>query len=561
MNPPTLPAGLRPLLAAAALASAAPLAAALPPTPPGHVVVVVEENHGYSDIIGSSAAPYLNALARSGALMTRSYATTHPSEPNYLELFSGSTQGVTDDSCPHTFAAPNLGGQLLAAGKTFVGFSEDLPSVGYTGCSSGKYAQKHNPWVMFADIPAAANQPFSTFPQGHFQDLPTVSFVIPNLDNDMHDGTIQAADSWLRTNLDAYVQWAKANNSLLVVTFDEDDSGGDNQIATLFCGPMVKAGQYAETINHDNVLRTLEDLYGLGHAGRAANAVPVTDIWTIPGPPPATFTVTASAGPGGTISPSGVVTVAQGGSVTFTVTPTGGYAIQSVTVDGADQGPVRTYTFTQVTANHVIAAIFAPVPATGRVISIDFVGRGTAMAATEVAGVVPRANWNAALGAARSTYQALADETGAATGATLRWFSTNVWSLPGTAAAGDARMMQGYLDTVGATTIIRLAGLPPAANGYDVYVYADGDNQGASRSGVYQVSGTGLATTSLRLTDPGGANFAGTYRQAAGGAGNYVRFHGVKATAFNLTAIPSTASDGVPRAPVNGLQLVPATNP
>jgi phosphatidylinositol-3-phosphatase len=285
MTLPTLPAGLRPLLAAAALAAAPPLTAALPATPPSHIVVVVEENHGYADIIGNSAAPYLNALARGGALMTRSYATTHPSEPNYLELFSGSAQGVTDDSCPNSFTAPNLGGQLLAAGKTFAGYSEDLPSVGYTGCTSGKYARKHNPWVMFTDIPATANQPFSTFPQGHFQDLPAVAFVIPNLDNDMHDGTIQAADTWLRTNLDSYVQWAKANNSLLVVTFDEDDSGGGNQIATLFCGPMVKPGQYGETINHDNVLRTLEDLHGLGHAGRAATAAAIADIWTEPGPP------------------------------------------------------------------------------------------------------------------------------------------------------------------------------------------------------------------------------------------------------------------------------------
>lgn len=297
MTLPTLPAGLRPLLALAALAAAPPLPAALPATPPSHVVVVVEENHGYSDIIGSSAAPYLNALARSGALMTRSYATTHPSEPNYLELFSGSAQGVADDSCPNTFTAPNLGGQMLAAGRTFTGYSEDLPSVGYTGCTSGKYARKHNPWVMFTDVPAAANQPFSTFPQGHFQDLPTIAFVIPNLDNDMHDGSIQAADSWLKTSLDAYVQWAKANNSLLVVTFDEDDSGGDNQIATLFCGPMVKPGQYGETINHDNVLRTLEDLYGLGHAGRAAGAAPITDIWTAPGPAPATLKPVPAANP------------------------------------------------------------------------------------------------------------------------------------------------------------------------------------------------------------------------------------------------------------------------
>jgi acid phosphatase len=78
-------------------------------TRPDHVVVVMMENHSYSDVIGSPAAPYLNSLAAQGASFDNSFAITHPSEPNYLALFSGSTQGVTDDSCPHTFSGSNLG--------------------------------------------------------------------------------------------------------------------------------------------------------------------------------------------------------------------------------------------------------------------------------------------------------------------------------------------------------------------------------------------------------------------------------------------------------------------
>src|SRR5436853_945222 len=80
---------------------------------PDHVVVVMEENHSYSEIIGSSAAPYINGLASQGALFTDSYGVEHPSQPNYLDLFSGSNQGITDDSCPHTFSAPNLGSELI----------------------------------------------------------------------------------------------------------------------------------------------------------------------------------------------------------------------------------------------------------------------------------------------------------------------------------------------------------------------------------------------------------------------------------------------------------------
>src|SRR5262249_32300698 len=110
---------------------------------PDHVVVVIEENRSYSQIIGNSAAPYINQLAQAGALFTNSHAIEHPSQPNYLDLFSGSNQGVSGDpgisglgrngepSWP--FSTPNLAAQLRSHGKTFIGYSESLPSVGYTG--------------------------------------------------------------------------------------------------------------------------------------------------------------------------------------------------------------------------------------------------------------------------------------------------------------------------------------------------------------------------------------------------------------------------------------------
>jgi hypothetical protein len=245
---------------------------------PDHVVVVMEENHSYSDVIGSSGAPYINSLAAGGASFTRSFAVTHPSEPNYLALFSGSTQGLSDDSCPHTFSGANLGQEAIGAGLTFTGYSESMPSAGYTGCTSGNYARKHNPWVNFTNVPAASNQAFTSFPSD-FSTLPTLSFVIPNLQDDMHDGTVQQGDTWLHSHVDAYAQWAKTHNSLLVVTWDEDDNSANNQIPTIITGAGVTAGNYSETINHYNVLRTLEDAYGLPRAGASASATPITDIF------------------------------------------------------------------------------------------------------------------------------------------------------------------------------------------------------------------------------------------------------------------------------------------
>lgn len=248
---------------------------------PSHVVIVIEENHAFDDIIGNSAAPYLNSLAAQGALFTNSTAIAHPSEPNYIALFSGSTQGVTDDSCPHTFSADNLGAQLAAAGHSFAGYSEGLPSSGFLGCSAGNYVRRHSPWTNFSSVPASASLPLSAFPRD-YNSLPTVSFVIPTVANDMHDGTVTTADTWLRNNLDGFAQWAKTHNSLLIVTWDEDDTHTGNHIATIFVGASVKPGSYGESINHYRLLRTIEDAYGLPPLGQASSTPPITDVWRAP---------------------------------------------------------------------------------------------------------------------------------------------------------------------------------------------------------------------------------------------------------------------------------------
>ena len=248
---------------------------------PEHVMVAIFENEDLSAIVGSAEAPYLTELAASGANFTDAHGETHPSQPNYLALFSGSTQGVTDDSCPVQLTSENLATQLLAAGETFVGYSEGLPSPGYTGCRSGKYARKHNPWVDFQDLHAEVNQPFSAMP-ADYADLPTVSFVVPDLCNDMHNCGVAAGDAWAREHLAPYVEWAKANGSLLIVTFDEDSGGPENHIATIVAGADVRTTSSDQHINHYNLLRTLEDMYGLAPLGEAAGASALTGIWTPP---------------------------------------------------------------------------------------------------------------------------------------------------------------------------------------------------------------------------------------------------------------------------------------
>jgi acid phosphatase len=245
---------------------------------PEHVVVAIFENKGVEQIIGSGRAPAFDALAARGVLYTNAYAITHPSQPNYIGLFSGSTQGVSSDSCPHRFpTAPNLARQLLDSGRTFTGYAEDLPSSTYAGCSHGSYARKHAPWTNFADLPSTVAQPYTTFPTD-FATLPSVSFVVPNLCDDMHDCSIATGDAWLRDHLDAYATWAQTHHSLLIVTFDEDDSSGPNRIATIIVGQGVTPARVGTTIDHYTVLRTIEACFGLPPLGIAAARTPLAGI-------------------------------------------------------------------------------------------------------------------------------------------------------------------------------------------------------------------------------------------------------------------------------------------
>ncbi|MFE2379384.1 chitosanase [Streptomyces sp. NPDC059398] len=255
-----------------------------------HVVVLMEENKFYDDIVGSKDAPYINSLAKQGASFSDFHGTTHPSQGNYVALYSGSTHGVADDDCPHDFSADNLGHQLIGGGHTFTGYSEDLPAAGSKDCGDdgdSGYARKHNGWVDFANTPASSNLGFDRFPSDYGK-LPTVSFVTPNLDNDMHDGSVKQGDSWLKKNLDGYVQWARTHNSALMLTWDEDDGDdSDNQIATMIVGDHVKPGTKSKArYDHYSLLRTLEDMYGLPPLEKAASAKPVTDIWDTGVTPP-----------------------------------------------------------------------------------------------------------------------------------------------------------------------------------------------------------------------------------------------------------------------------------
>ena len=251
---------------------------------PDHVVIVIEENKAYQQIMGNTAAPYINRLARNGALFTQSFAVTHPSQPNYLALFAGGTLGIVDNRCLSSLSGDNLASELKRHGLSFVMYSESLPMTGFTGCRVGHYARKHNPAVNWQGINLAldVNQPFSAIPSDYSK-LPTVSIVVPNQLNDMHDGPPREAthqgDQWLKDHFDAYVRWSTRHNSLMILTWDEDDGSSDNHIVTIFVGPMVKRGVYDTKIDHYNVLRTIIDMYDLRPLGETVGKPAIRNIW------------------------------------------------------------------------------------------------------------------------------------------------------------------------------------------------------------------------------------------------------------------------------------------
>ena len=237
----------------------------------------MEENHSYADIIGNTSnAPYMNTLAGQGALMTTSFAVTHPSEPNYMALFA--RQHVRPDRATRARSArappPTSAPSCSAAGKTFKGYSEGLPSTGSTTCTSGKYARKHSPWINFSNVPTADSLPFTSFPtSSNYASLPTLSFVIPNLNDDMHDGTITAADTWLNTqplgvrDVGQDAQQPADRHLGRGRLHREQPDPDDHRRPARHDRALTTS-----TINHYNLLATLEQMYGLTKVGISATA-------------------------------------------------------------------------------------------------------------------------------------------------------------------------------------------------------------------------------------------------------------------------------------------------
>jgi phosphatidylinositol-3-phosphatase len=253
----------------------------------GHVFIVVEENHNYGDVVASASMPYFNGLANKYGLAANYFANGHPSIPDYFMLTTGQTLTLIDAVTPQTFPVSddNVVRELIAAGKTWKSYAEDLPSIGYTGGNSGKYLVRHNPLAYMTDVQNNQAQvqnlvPFTQFPADlPTANLPDYSFIVPNACNDAHDCSLATADNWLQTNIDPIIQSPVfQKDGLLIILFDEADladfSGGGGHVAAVLVSPLSKKGYKSIAFyQHQSMLRlTLEGLGVTKLPGDAASA-------------------------------------------------------------------------------------------------------------------------------------------------------------------------------------------------------------------------------------------------------------------------------------------------
>jgi endoglucanase len=239
-------------------------AGATPDSSATHIVVFVEENHSAKQTIGHML--YLDSMVAGGELATTYSAVAHPSLPNYLAFSSGTTCGkVGSDSLKPTCSKSNIFSQF----SDWRVYAESM-SAPCSRIGSSAYSDYHNPALLYTNmlgttVCKARDLPLSSFDAA----LPSLTFIIPNVQHDMHDGTISQADSFLKTWVPKVLAVAGTE---VVVVWDEGTSSNPDPVEAVWFGAGVSAGAYASASTHYSLLAGLEDHFGLARLGAAKTA-------------------------------------------------------------------------------------------------------------------------------------------------------------------------------------------------------------------------------------------------------------------------------------------------
>ncbi len=262
-----------------------------------HIIIIVLENKDYGEVIGSSKMPYLNELAQKNVLLSNFYAVTHPSLPNYIALFSGSTQNI-DSDCTGCFVdQPNLADLIEASGRTWKTYQEDMPSPCFVG-DAEPYVQKHSPFIYFDSIRLNSERcgrsvvPLTQLDKDLASgQLPNFSFIMPNLCNSGHDCSRTIVDPWMKDMIEKLQSSSSlGSSSLIIITYDEaggksvesccgmgEKAGG--KIATILISPEAKPNFEDNTAySHYSLLKTILAAWNLPALGQAGmDATPLIE--------------------------------------------------------------------------------------------------------------------------------------------------------------------------------------------------------------------------------------------------------------------------------------------
>ncbi len=271
------------------------------------IFIIVMENHNWSDILGSSSAPYINGTLLPMASYCDNYfdnpKMVHPSEPNYIWLEAGDNLGITSDADPSTnfqTTTDHLVTQLKTAGVSWHAYEEDMPIGTCPVTSVGNYAAKHNPMVFFTDV--SGNPPSSTATECIAHEFPYTqlamdlgagavaqyNFLTPNLCNDMHNACaplndeIKQGDMWLSTEVPKILaSQAYKNGGALFITWDESEIT-ESPIGMIVLSPLAKGGGYVSHLKyyHSSTLRSVEEVFGVPLLRDAANQYNLSDLFT-----------------------------------------------------------------------------------------------------------------------------------------------------------------------------------------------------------------------------------------------------------------------------------------
>lgn len=248
------------------------------------IVFVIFENKNYSDVMRQ---PFFRQFAASGAHFTSFKAITHPSQGNYVALTSGSLNGVKGDGVVdiNTYNIVDL---LEAKRMTWKIYAENYPGNCFTGKSSGDYVRKHNPFISYLNIQKNPVRCANIVDSTQFDrdassgTLPNYIFYIPNMKNDGHDTNVAYADKWFQNRFLPFLTNQKfMQDTIVISTFDESELWNPgNQIYATIVGPMVKPGNYNDSLNLYSLLKLVEDNFGLGNLGKNdLTARPIPNIW------------------------------------------------------------------------------------------------------------------------------------------------------------------------------------------------------------------------------------------------------------------------------------------